>query len=75
VGDVARGRRRARQARTRLPRGWLPKKPRPESLAKESLLPSEEARSLAGRDGAGATVVPLGYRVAYAFMDREGIAS
>ncbi len=56
-----------------LPRGWLPKQPRSDSIAKESLLPSEEAKLLRGRGAAGETVVPLEYRVLYAFMDREGM--
>jgi integrase len=56
-----------------LPRGWLPKAPRPESIAKESLLPSEEAKLLAGRNAKGEVVVPLAYRVAYAFLHREGM--
>jgi hypothetical protein len=34
-----------------LPPGWLPKAPKPETIAKESLLPSEESKLLAGRDG------------------------
>jgi hypothetical protein len=58
---------------TPLPRGWLPKAPKAESIGKESLLPSEEARLLAGRNAKGETVVPLAYRVAYAFMHREGM--
>jgi hypothetical protein len=56
-----------------LPPGWLPKAPKPESIAKESLLPSEEAKVLRGRNDEGRVVVPLGYRVAYAFMHREGM--
>jgi len=56
-----------------LPPGWLPKAPKPESIAKESLLPSEETRLLAGRDGEGKAVVPLAYRVLYAFLHREGM--
>jgi integrase len=36
-------------------------------------LPSEEAKLLAGRDAKRETVVPLGYRVAYAFLHREGM--
>jgi integrase len=56
-----------------LPPGWLPKAPKAESIAKESLLPSEEAKLLTGRDADGKTVVPLGYRVAYAFLHREGM--
>jgi integrase len=56
-----------------LPRGWLPKAPKSASVAKESLLPSEEAKLLAGRDASGRTVVPLEHRVAYAFLGREGM--
>jgi integrase len=56
-----------------LPRGWLPKAPKPEATAKESLLPSEEAKLLAGRNAVGVVVVPLAYRVAYAFLHREGM--
>jgi integrase len=56
-----------------LPPGWLPKAPKAESVAKESLLPSEEAKLLKGRNAAGEVVVPLGYRVAYAFLHREGM--
>jgi integrase len=56
-----------------LPPGWLPKAPKAESIAKESLLPSEEAKLLVGRDAQRQTVVPLAYRVAYAFMHREGM--
>jgi len=56
-----------------LPPGWLPKAPKPESVAKESLLPKEEAKLLDGRNAAGEVVVPLGYRVAYAFLHREGM--
>jgi len=56
-----------------LPRGWLPKAPRPEATAKEALIPSEEAKLLAGRNAAGEVVVPLAYRVAYAFLHREGM--
>jgi len=56
-----------------LPRGWLPKAPKADSIAKEALLPSEEARLLGGRNDAGEVVVPLGYRVAYAFLHREGM--
>jgi integrase len=56
-----------------LPRGWLPKAPKPESVGKESLLPSEEAILLAGRSAAGDTVVPLASRVLYAFFHREGM--
>jgi integrase len=59
--------------RSPLPRGWLPKKPRSDSIAKEALLPSEETRLLAGVDAQGKAVVPLAYRVAYAFMHREGM--
>ena len=56
-----------------LPRGWLPKAPKAEATAKESLLPSEEAKLLAGRNATGEVVVPLAYRVAYAFLHREGM--
>jgi integrase len=56
-----------------LPRGWLPKAPRADSVAKESLLPSEEAKLLHGRNAVGVVVVPLAYRVAYAFLHREGM--
>jgi integrase len=56
-----------------LPRGWLPKAPKAESVGKESLLPSEEAKLLAGRDAAGETVVPFAFRVLYAFFHREGM--
>jgi integrase len=56
-----------------LPRGWLPKAPKAESVGKESLLPSEEAMLLAGRNAAGETVVPLACRVLYAFFHREGM--
>jgi integrase len=56
-----------------LPPGWLPKAPKPEAMAKESLLPSEEAKLLQGRSEAGEVVVPLNYRVAYAFLHREGM--
>jgi integrase len=59
--------------RSPLPPGWLPKAPKADSIAKESLLPSEEARLLAGRNDAGETVVPLVYRVLYAFLHREGM--
>ncbi len=60
-------------AHSPLPRGWLPKKPRPDSIAKESLLPSEEAKLLVGLDAEGKVVVPLVYRVLYAYLDREGM--
>jgi integrase len=56
-----------------LPRGWLPKAPQAASIAKEALLPSEEAMLLIGRDAKGKTVVPLAYRVAYSFLHREGM--
>jgi integrase len=56
-----------------LPRGWLPKVPNTSTIAKESLLPSEEAKLLAGRSPEGKTVVPLEYRVAYLFLHREGM--
>jgi len=56
-----------------LPRGWLPKAPKAESVGKESLLPSEEAKLLAGRNGASETVVPLALRFLYAFFHREGM--
>jgi len=56
-----------------LPPGWLPKAPDAAALAKESLLPSEEAKLLTGRDDAGEVVVPLNYRVAYLFLHREGM--
>jgi integrase len=59
--------------RSPLPPGWLPRAPNAESIAKESLLPSEEATLLAGRDEAGEVVVPLEYRIAYAFLHREGM--
>jgi len=54
-----------------LPRGWLPRALRAETVAKESLLPSEEAKMFAGRDAAGALVVPLAFRVLYAFFHRD----
>jgi integrase len=60
-------------ARNPLPRGWLPKAPKAESVGKESLLPSEETMLLAGRNAAGETVVPLACRVLYAFFHREGM--
>ena len=56
-----------------LPRGWLPKAPKAESVGKESLLPSEEAKLLAGRNAAGETVVSFACRVLYAFFHREGM--
>jgi integrase len=56
-----------------LPRGWLPRAPKAETVAKESLLPSEEAKLLAGRNAAGETVVPLPFRMLYAFFHREGM--
>jgi integrase len=56
-----------------LPRGWLPKAPKAESIGKESLLPSEEAKLLSGVDAEGKTVVELVYRIVYAFMHREGM--
>jgi integrase len=56
-----------------LPRGWLPRAPRSESVGKEALLPSEEAKLLAGRNADGETVVPLGFRMLYAFFHREGM--
>ncbi len=56
-----------------LPRGWLPKAPKAESIAKEALLPSEEGQLLVGRNAEGKVVVPLVYRAAYAFFDREGM--
>jgi integrase len=59
--------------RSPLPPGWLPKAPKAESIAKESLLPSEEGRLLAGRNEAGEFVVPIAYRVLYAFLHREGM--
>jgi integrase len=55
-----------------LPRGWLPKKTRADSIAKESLLPSEEAKLLRGTNPGREVVVSLNYRVAYLFMGREG---
>ena len=56
-----------------LPPGWMPKPTKASSLAKESLLPSEEAKLLAGRTGEGVDPVPLAYRVAYLFAHREGM--
>jgi integrase len=56
-----------------VPPGWLPKAPKPESIAKESLLPSEEAKLLKGTNKGGVTAVPLRYRVVYAFLHREGM--
>ena len=56
-----------------LPPGWLPKAPSSDALGKESLLPSEEAMLLRGRDAAGKVTVPLEYRVAYLFLHREGM--
>jgi hypothetical protein len=53
--------------RSPLPPGWLPKAPKADSIAKESLLPSEEAKLL------GETTVPLAFRVLYAFLHREGM--
>jgi integrase len=55
-----------------LPRGWLPKMPRADSIGKESLLPSEEARLLAGYTKGG-DPISLAYRVAYLFLHREGM--
>ncbi len=51
-----------------LPAGWLPKVKK-DSLAKESLQPSEEALLLAASEDK----VPLRYRVLYAVLHREGI--
>jgi integrase len=59
--------------RSPLPQGWLPKGPDPDSLAKESLLPSEEAKLYVGRDAEGKVVVPLVFRIVYAFDHREGM--
>jgi integrase len=56
-----------------LPAGWLPRAPKAESVGKESLLPSEEAKLLRGTNEAGEVVVPVRYRVAYAFLHREGV--
>jgi integrase len=56
-----------------LPRGWLPKVPKADAMAREALLPSEEAKLLAGRDKDGKVVVPLAFRVLYAFLHREGM--
>jgi integrase len=56
-----------------LPRGWLPRSPKAESVGKEALLPSEEAKLLAGRNPGGETVVPLAFRILYAFFHREGM--
>jgi hypothetical protein len=56
-----------------LPPGWLPKVPAAESIGKEALLPSEEAMLLRGRDASGEVVVPLEFRVLYAFLHREGM--
>jgi integrase len=56
-----------------LPRGWLPRASPSDETAKEALLPSEEAKLLGGRSKDGKTVVPLEYRVLYAFFDREGM--
>jgi len=56
-----------------LPRGWLPKSQRADSIGKEAILPSEEALLLAGRPVGGGEPVPLAYRVAYVFLHREGM--
>ena len=59
--------------RSPLPPGWVPSVPSADSLAKESLLPSEEKRLLCGRNAAGEVAVPLEFRVLYAFLHREGM--
>jgi integrase len=56
-----------------LPPGWLPKTPKADSIAKESLLPSEEAKLLRGVDADGKVAVPLEYRALYLFTHREGM--
>ena len=59
--------------RSPLPPGWLPRVPSADTLSKEGLLPSEEAKLLAGRNEKGEVTVPLPFRVAYAFLHREGM--
>jgi integrase len=53
--------------------GWLPKAPRADTIAKEALLPSEEARLLRGETTGGGDPVPLAYQAVYLLMHREGM--
>jgi len=55
-----------------IPKGWLPKPG--AAKAKECLYPDEDARLLAGRSvQPGKPGVPLLRRLAYGFLDREGM--